>query len=111
MKIKFQYAVLLFIILMIINCAYYEAELFRDELASMVNVLTYDQAIMNWGPPLQSVEGDKVFVAMWGAEKAGAVAMPVGKMYMAVPVDSGWKLTLGFDKKTRKMVSWKYDQW
>jgi hypothetical protein len=88
MKTTFKFAVLLFAVFLFSNCTS-RSQRFREYLASMANVLTYDQAIMNWGTPILLTEGDKVFAAVWGAEYVGAVAMPVGKMVMAVPMKSG----------------------
>ena len=56
-------------------------------------------------------EGDQIFVAVWGSESTGAVAAPIGRSVMVLPVESGWRLTIGFNKITKKMVSYRYQSW
>ena len=88
-----------------------EEQEFSKYMNSVINVLTYDQALMEWGQPLAQIEGDEIFVTTWGAEKAGIVAMPIGNMTYTFSKEHGWRLQLSFDKKTRKMVSWKSSDW
>ncbi len=73
--------------------------------------MTYDQALMIWGQPVSMFDGDSIFIVNWGAESSSNVIAPVGNTIMAFPIKDGWNLQLGFSKKTRKLVSWKYEKW
>jgi len=84
---------------------------FEENLNSLINRMTYDEALMTWGEPASLFEGDEIFIATWGNKESGGAVFPVGKTWFAMPIESGWKLQLSFNKKTRKMVNWKYDKW
>jgi hypothetical protein len=84
---------------------------FFEYLNSQINKMTYDEALMNWGEPVSEYEGDEIFIIVWGAEKRGDAIYPIGNALFAFQIEKGWRLQLSFNKKTRKMVSWKYDKW
>lgn len=74
-------------------------------------MMTFDQALMTWGEPASTFEGDTIFIVTWGAADSSDVIAPVGKTLWAFSIERGWKLQLGFDTQTRKLVSWKYEKW
>jgi len=80
-------------------------------LNSNINIMTWDEALMTWGQPGSSFEGDEVFLGTWGGEKSGSAIFPINKMIFITPIESGWQLRLTFNKKTRKLASWQYEKW
>ena len=84
---------------------------FSEYMISMIGVMTYDQALITWGEPTSTFQGDEIFVVTWGAENLGGAVFPVGNAWIAMPIIKGWKLQLSFNKETRKLVSWTYDKW
>lgn len=88
-----------------------EPESFKDTLNKAINKITYDEALMTWGEPSSVFHGDEIFLATWGAGESGSAIVPIGNSWFAIPIKSGWKLQLSFNKETRIMVSWKYDKW
>jgi len=82
-----------------------------EYLNSKLNIMTWDEAIMTWGQPSSTFEGDEVFLGTWGGEKSGGAIFPIGKTIFVAPIESGWQLRLTFNKNTRKLVSWQYDKW
>lgn len=84
---------------------------FRENLNNLVNELTYDEALMTWGEPASLFKGDEIFIATWGNRSSGSALFPIENTWFAMPIENGWKLQLSFNKKTRKLVSWKYDKW
>jgi hypothetical protein len=83
----------------------------RETLEKAINKITYDEALMTWGEPASVFDGDKIFLATWGSGKSGSAIMPIGNSWFAIPIQSGWKLQLSFNKESRIMVGWKYDKW
>lgn len=111
---KIIYLIISFGIL--ISCASMKAakqrEEFRAYLSNQINIMTYDEALVNWGKPIELVQGDNIFVAKWGNETIGPrVVMPVGNMWVAGNPRHGWILQLSFDKRTKKLIAWKYNNW
>ena len=88
-----------------------ERQRFQADMDSHLGTMTYDDAIMRWGSPLSKVDGDNIFLATWGQQSTGAVAMPLGTGVVAAPVNHGWKLELSFDKETKRLRSWRANQW
>ena len=84
---------------------------FEEKLNGLVNIMTYDQALMTWGEPASVFEGDEIFIATWGNKQGGGAVFPIGNTWFAMPIENGWKLQLSFNKMTRKMVSWKHERW
>jgi hypothetical protein len=84
---------------------------FEETLNAAINKMTYDEALMTWGEPASVFQGDEIFIATWGNSKGGGALFPIGKTWFAMPIESGWKLQLSFNKITRKMASWKHDKW
>jgi hypothetical protein len=84
---------------------------FEKNLNSLVNTMTYDEALMTWGEPASVFQGDEIFIATWGDKESGSAVIPIGKSWFAMPIESGWILKLSFNKQTRKMVSWKLERW
>ena len=84
---------------------------FKKNWDSLINKMSYDDALMTWGEPASRFEGDEIFVVTWGNRKGGGAVFPIGKAWFAMPIESGWKLQLSFSKTTRKMLSWKYELW
>lgn len=113
MRIAYKVTVVIVLILSIVGCAGAQIEKVRNYLDSNMNKMTYDKAIMQWGPPTSVAEGENIFVATWlYSQTSGAITAPVGTMYLlTMPISHGWKLELTFDKKTNRMIYWKYNQW
>lgn len=82
-----------------------------EYLNSKLNLMTWDDAIMTWGEPGSTFNGDEVFLATWGGQKSGGAIFPINKMIFIAPIESGWQLRLTFNKKTRKLASWQYEKW
>ena len=84
---------------------------FKGTLDKAINIISYDEALMTWGEPVSLFEGDEIFLATWGAEESGGAIIPIGKSWFGFPIKNGWKLVLSFNKKSRKMIHWKYEKW
>lgn len=82
-----------------------------EYLNSKLDLMTWDEAIMTWGEPGSTFNGDEVFLATWGGQKSGRAIFPINKMIFIAPIESGWQLRLTFNKKTRKLASWQYEKW
>lgn len=82
-----------------------------EYLNSKLNLLTWDEAIMTWGEPGSTFNGDEVFLATWGGQKSGSAIFPINKTIFIAPIEKGWQMRLTFNKKTRKLVSWQYEKW
>jgi len=82
-----------------------------EYLNGKLNIMTWDEAIMTWGQPTSTFEGDEVFLGTWGGQKSGGAIFPINKMIFIAPIESGWQLRLTFNKKTRKLASWQYKKW
>jgi hypothetical protein len=82
-----------------------------EYLNARLNIMTWDEAIMTWGQPGSTFEGDEVFLATWGGKESGGVIFPVNKMIFIAPIESGWQMRLAFNKKTRTLASWQYNKW
>jgi len=84
----------------------------RDKwLAGLAGVLTYDQALVTWGPPLATADGDEIFVAQWASEKSITAIIPTQYVTFAKQVSHGWILRLTFNKTTKKLDSSYYYNW
>ncbi len=83
----------------------------EEYLNGKLNLMTWDEAIMTWGQPGSTFQGDEVFLATWGGEKSGGFIFPVNKAIFIAPIESGWQLRLAFNKKTRTLASWQYNKW
>ena len=88
-----------------------QLEEFYRSLESNINVMTYDQAIVNWGQPASIVEGEDITLVTWGSQTSGSLAVPLMGMTATMPVSHGWELQLTFNKTTNRMVYWKYREW
>lgn len=84
---------------------------FEDNLNNLIGKLTYDQALMTWGEPSSTFEGDEIFLATWGNQTSGNAIFPINKTWFSMPIESGWRLQLSFDKKTRLLKGWIYKKW
>ena len=84
---------------------------FQSFLSGQIGIMTYDDAIMRWGRPLSKVDGDNIFLATWGDQRTGAVAIPLGNGIVAAPVNHGWKLELAFEKETKLLRNWRMNEW
>lgn len=84
---------------------------FLKYLDDMVDIISYDQALMHFGEPASVFEGDNIFIVTWGTESLGGAVFPLGEGMIAFQLRDGWKLQLSFNKTTRKLVTWKYDYW
>jgi hypothetical protein len=113
-------AILSFLLPLIVSCGNavdpnldYQGERtsLTEYLNSRLNIMTWDEAIMTWGQPGSTFEGDEVFLATWGGEKSGGVIFPINKTIFIAPIESGWQLRLAFNKKTRTLASWQYNKW
>ena len=103
-------AMLIFVFILL-GCANTRLQTFYKSLDNSLNKKTYDQAIMTWGQPVSVTQGDEIFVATWASSTSGSVAMPLGNMTYVAPVSSGFNLQLTFDKRTRSLKYWRYQEW
>ena len=86
-------------------------EEFYASLNQSVGHMSYDDALARWGPPVSSAEGVNIVVATWGTSSTGTLAVPIGNMIYAAPVNKGWELRLTFDLDTQLLKSWNYQEW
>lgn len=84
---------------------------FYNEMDSSIGRMTYDDALQRWGQPAQATEGDAIVICSWGGSSQSTFYLPVGKSYVAEPVNNGWRLDLTFDKESRLMKTWAYREW
>jgi hypothetical protein len=89
----------------------YELQPFYNDLNANVGNMSYDDALGRWGTPAAKTDGDETFLVTWGATSSGAVGVPIGNMVVVQNVGHGWRLDMGFDKKTRLMKRWNYNEW
>ncbi len=91
----------------------------QNWLDGQVGRLTYSEALVKWGPPVQSQEHKGVIVAVWQSRRAspGYLLMPPipGNAYssslaLAIP-ESGSRLQLVFDRETELLRSWSTQDW
>jgi len=73
---------------------------------SKINIMTYDDALMQWGEPSSIVEGSEIFVVTWRKEKSSEVVLAEKKSMVIVPVTHGFEFRLTFDKDTNKLIKW-----
>lgn len=82
-----------------------------EYLNGKLNLMTWDEAILTWGQPGSTFEGDEIFLATWGDQNSREAIFPIDKMILISPIESGWQLRLAFNKKTRKLTDWHYEKW
>jgi len=80
-------------------------------LDSSIGHMTQDQAVMRWGPPQSTYRGDRISISEWSSASTSSLIAPVGGMWVAVPINRGWKLRLSFDTATNTLASWSYNEW
>ena len=91
----------------------------RNHFEGLVGRLTYSEALVRWGPPVQSQTHGGMIVAVWQSRRAspGYLLMPPipGNPYssslaVALP-ESGSRLQLVFDQETERLRSWSVQDW
>lgn len=91
----------------------------QNWLDGQVGRLTYSEALVKWGPPIQSQDHKWMIVAVWQSRRAspGYLLMPPipGNAYssslaLAIP-ESGSRLQLVFDRETELLRSWSTQDW
>lgn len=80
-------------------------------LDGSVGRMTQDEAVMRWGPPQSTYQGDRISISEWSSASTSSLIAPIGGMWVAVPVNRGWRLRLSFDAATNTLASWSYDEW
>lgn len=107
-------ALILFIALFS-SCYYLELQQQRrdwaDYLNSQIGTLSYDQALSKWGAPAAITQGDEIFVAQWSSENSVYAVVPSSTMIVAGNISHGWIRRITFDKITKKMTTWSYENW
>ncbi|MBI5587323.1 MAG: hypothetical protein HY889_03040 [Deltaproteobacteria bacterium] len=101
-------------ILMFSGCAgQYDShrEEFQQSLENSVGKMAYDEALLKWGAPNSVTQGDKIFIARWGKQEKERVTTRSYGATVTRPVSYGWDLQLFFDKASKKLISWKYNEW
>jgi hypothetical protein len=78
---------------------------FRNYLNQKINVMTYDQAIQQWGPPRRVTQSIGFFVATWLGESQSPAQASGDTTTHGVPIIPGRTLQLTFDKETKLLVS------
>lgn len=91
---------------------------------SLVDHLTIDEALTNWGPPSSSTEGDNLIAYAWRTNQyAGSTGFTSGNAssFGGYATGSSWTITspkyhgyemgMIFDKITRRLKSWTYREW
>ena len=77
-------------------------------LGPRVGVLTYDQALIEWGHPRHVTDGDRIFLATWTVDEATEVGGPFENMFGAE--DGGHALNATFEIESRLLASYGFSQ-
>lgn len=80
-------------------------------LDSSVGKMTLDEAVAHWGVPPARHDGQSAIVLEWSSRSTGAFVAPVGKSWVAVPTQHGYRLTMTFDAQTQELRKWRYREW
>lgn len=88
---------LVFLMLLAFGCA----SSMEKSLDSHMGKMTYDSALKQWGAPYSMLEGNDVFVATWNGKTATSIRNNA--------ID--YVLQLTFDKKTKIMKAWKFNEY
>ena len=83
---------------------------FRDYLNQKTDVMTYEQAIEQWGSPKRVTQSIGFFVATWQGEARSPARVSIDTTRHGAPAIPGGTLQLTFEKETKKMVQWKYGE-
>ena len=83
---------------------------FSNYLNQQKNVMTYSEAIEEWGPPRRVTQSIGFFVATWLGEVQFPSALSADTATHGVMVIQAKNLQLSFDKETQKMVHWRYGE-
>ena len=76
---------------------------FESAMNNHIGRLTYDEALVKWGPPAAKADGDRVTVARW--EKTSGAVTSFSPGY-AMSSRQSSVLTVTFDKETKRMITW-----
>lgn len=86
-----------------------------DGLKSEIGFATVDDLISDMGPPQQSIETPEGTWYTWrkvnSAAVSGGVSVGFFGIGMGAPVDTGEELSCLFDRKTGRLVTYRYRQW
>lgn len=88
---------LVFLMFLVFGCA----SAMEKGLNRNMGKLTYDGAIKQWGAPDSMLEGNDVFIATWNGKTATSIRENA--------IDNVLQLT--FDKKTKIMKAWKFNEY
>jgi hypothetical protein len=77
-------------------------------LEPKVGVLSYDDALVQWGHPKFVTDGDSIFLATWTVEEAHAVGGTFERMFASER--GGNSLNATFDLETRTLQSFGFSQ-
>ncbi|MCA9752972.1 MAG: hypothetical protein KC591_12325 [Gemmatimonadetes bacterium] len=77
-------------------------------LGPRVGVLTYDQALMDWGHPAHVTNGDTIFLATWTEQEAATVGGEFARLFTAE--NGGPALNATFDLDTRTLQSFGFSR-
>jgi hypothetical protein len=80
---------------------------FSNYLNQQKNVMTYDQAIKEWGLPGRVTQSIGFFVATWSGELEIPSTLSEDTATRGVVVVQTRNLQLAFDKETQKMLYWR----
>ena len=79
---------------------------------SSVGSMTYDRALMNYGPPSRTSQGNSVYCCEWRTAKTEEEVSPMlfsgGIAFDFENVTRITYRTLCFSKKSNRLVSWTY---
>lgn len=102
------------LLLLIMGCAGLRTQEHIDRWNARVGVMTFDEAINLLGPPAAQAEGDTILVASWRAEQQSGAYV---HHFRTIPgaavktISHGWEMQLTFDKTTRLLTDWTYQEW
>jgi hypothetical protein len=77
-------------------------------LEPRVGVLTYDQALVEWGHPRHVTDGDKIFLATWTIDEATEVGGAFERMFTAA--NAGRALNASFEIDSRLLSSYGFSR-
>ncbi len=86
-----------------------------EGLKSKIGFATVDDLISEMGPPQQSIETPEGIWYTWRrvnfAAVSGGVSVGIFGIGMGAPLETGEELNCLFDRKTGRLVTYKYRQW
>lgn len=82
MRIDKAKSIILFLGLVTVGCATTQTQ---DMLNSRLGLMTYEEALQRFGPPIQCAEAGATKTCVWVYGSGGTVFAPIGQIVVAIP--------------------------